>query len=102
MICPKCQHENPETARFCVRCHMTLRFSCPACTHVQDHAGSCDRCGIDYLKYAAVIESEMEGKLRDARERRQRRGAILKQVVLLPVTGGFSLLKSLKSTFARE
>ena len=31
MKCPKCQHENPETAKFCVECGDKLEIICPNC-----------------------------------------------------------------------
>jgi hypothetical protein len=102
MTCPKCFRENPDSARFCVRCHMTLRFICPACKHVQTHAGQCDRCGVDFQKYAVMMQFEMESSLRSDRERTRARSAILRHLLLFPLTGGYSLLKSMKSMFARD
>jgi hypothetical protein len=81
---------------------MTLRFVCPACSHIQTHAGQCGRCGIDFLKYAAMVQFQMETGLRNRREQSRARSAILKQVLLLPLTGGYSLLKGMKSMFGRE
>lgn len=97
MTCPKCHHENPETARFCVRCHMTLRFSCPACHHTQEHGGKCDQCGLDFGKYAGVLGFQMENEVRAEGERVKTRNDLVKQALLLPVTGGWSLLRYLRT-----
>jgi hypothetical protein len=102
LTCPKCHHENPASARFCLRCHMALQFVCPACSHIQDHAGQCDRCGIDFLKYLAMMEFQMEAGMRKQRQRSRARSAILKQIVLLPLTGGYSLLKGIRSILVRD
>jgi hypothetical protein len=31
MQCPECQHENPESAKFCVECGEKFEKTCPAC-----------------------------------------------------------------------
>jgi hypothetical protein len=93
MRCPKCQHENPESAQFCLRCHATLRFICPACKHVQDHGQTCDACGIDFMKYAMMLQFKMKEQSDQERARLRNRSSIAKQILLLPITGGFSLLK---------
>ena len=102
MTCPKCHRENPDSANFCLRCHMTLRFVCPACRHIQSHPGQCDRCGVDFLKYVEVMQFQMEARLLEARERSRGRSSLLKQLLLLPLTGGYSLLKGIKSVFLRD
>ncbi|SRR5487761_1433258 len=102
MTCPKCGNGNPETARFCVRCHMPLRLTCPACQHVQTHGGTCEKCGVDFLKYATILQFRMEQTVRSEREKAKARNEVVKQVVLLPITGGWSLLKYVKSAFTGE
>src|ERR1700723_3009953 len=61
--CPKCAADAREVARFCPRCHATLRFECPACKHEQRKGGSCEKCGVDFVKYigAVVAGQEAEG-----------------------------------------
>ena len=93
MTCPKCSHVNPDGIQFCTRCHAPLRYTCPACKHVQDHSGNCDQCGVDFAKYAAVLMAQAQSRAEQDRERSKRRSSIVKQIVLLPVTGGLSLLK---------
>ncbi len=93
MLCPKCQQENSDMAQFCTRCHMTLRFVCPSCRHIQRHGGKCDACGLDFMKYAMTMQSELKNQAERDREKQRTRTSLLKQIILLPVTGGFSLLK---------
>jgi hypothetical protein len=102
MICPKCQQENLESARFCGRCHMTLRFTCPACQHVQSHGNQCERCGVDFAKYISMLQFQMESDVRRERETRRARQNIIRHALLLPVTGGWSLLRSIKSNLSGE
>ncbi len=99
MRCPKCSQENAETAQFCLRCHAPLRFICPACKHVQDHGGTCDKCGVDFAKFAAVMMFKVKDDTQKQRERLKTRASIIKQIVLLPLTGGYSLIKFLLSRF---
>lgn len=99
MICPKCQHDNPGSPRFCQRCHMTLCFTCPACHHIQLHGGSCGQCGVDFAKFAAMMQFQMESDMRRERERIKARSNVMKQALLLPITGGWSLLKYMRSAF---
>jgi hypothetical protein len=48
------------------------------------------------------MEFELENSLRTNRERNRTRSSMLRQLLLLPLTGGFSLLKSMKSMFLRD
>ncbi len=102
MICQKCSHDNPETAEFCVRCHMALHFTCPACQYNQSHPGTCDACGVDFVKYGALLQFQLEQAVRNEREQAKTRSAVARQVVLLPVTGGWSLLRYVKSALSGE
>lgn len=102
MQCPKCQFENPDTTRFCRRCHMTLLFVCPACQHTQRRGGKCEKCGVDFIKYALVIESQMEARSRQTREVSRTRGTLAKQALLLPLTGGLSLFKFVRTMLRGE
>ena len=93
MNCPKCHTENPVEARFCTRCHMTLKFVCPTCRHSQDHGGACDQCGLNFAKYALVLELQAQNEQRRAREREKDRATLVRQALLVPLTGGLSLMK---------
>jgi predicted amidophosphoribosyltransferase len=102
VLCPKCQQENSDTAQFCTRCHMTLRFVCPTCHNIQRHGGKCDQCGLDFMKYAMTLQYEMQAKADKQRAKQRARSSIVKQILLLPVTGGFSLLKFFRSRLRGE
>jgi len=93
MLCPKCRQENQDSAQFCLRCHTPLRYVCPACKHVQVQGGKCDQCGVDFTKYAAMMVFKAKTDAEQRREQVRARSSILKQIVLLPITGGLSLLK---------
>lgn len=98
MTCPNCACENPASVRFCVRCHTTLSFVCPVCSHSQAQSGVCGRCGLDFAKYAIATEFQMENQERSKRERRESRNELAKQVLAAPLTGGWSLVKYLRTT----
>ncbi|MGA2630729.1 MAG: zinc ribbon domain-containing protein [Terriglobia bacterium] len=95
MQCPKCHHENSDRVVFCARCHAPLRYICPACKHSQDHGGTCDACGVDFAKYAAMLVFKAESDARLAHEQSRSKSGAFKQILLLPITGGFSLIKYL-------
>jgi hypothetical protein len=95
MQCPKCKQENPETVVYCLRCHTPLKYTCPACRHVQPHGGSCEKCGVDFAKYAAMLAFRARDEAAAQRRRAKARTTVWRQVVLLPITGGLSLVKFL-------
>jgi ABC-type oligopeptide transport system substrate-binding subunit/class 3 adenylate cyclase len=46
MECPKCKHENPEHAKFCLECGTKLARACPECgTELPAQAKFCLECG---------------------------------------------------------
>ena len=93
MQCPKCKQENSETVVYCVRCHTPLKYVCPACKHVQAHGGSCEKCGVDFAKYAAMLVFQAKDQAAANRQRAKGRTAVWRQIFLLPITGGLSLIK---------
>ena len=95
MRCPKCRAENPEERQYCARCHAPLRYTCPACKHVQLTGGTCESCGVDFAKYAAMLVFEAKTDAQRASERWRETQGIVKQILLLPITGGLSLIKYL-------
>lgn len=98
MRCAKCGHDNPDTNQFCLRCHAPTRFTCPACKHTQDHGGHCDQCGVDFIKYATMLVFQGQTSTQQARLRKKGRGEVIRQILLLPITGGWSLLKYLRES----
>ena len=93
IICFKCGADAREIARFCPRCHATLRYECPACKHEQRKGGSCEKCGVDFVKYITAVVAAKQIEADQVHDRIERRTGIIKQVFLLPITGGLSLLK---------
>ena len=94
--CPKCGADEREVARFCRRCHMTLRYTCPACKHEQRKGGSCEKCGVDFLKYIVAVVDAKKDSRDVAQERFDRRSGLVKNVLMIPLTGGLSLLSLLR------
>jgi Double zinc ribbon len=95
MKCPKCGFDAQDVARFCTRCHATLRYQCPACHHEQRHSGTCDNCGVDFLKYVGAIVSAKKDQAEAIRERRERRSALFRSLVIAPFTAGLPLVRQL-------
>lgn len=102
MRCPKCGTENPDKVQFCRRCHTTLRYVCPACKHQQAQGGKCEKCGVDFAKYLMMLHAQMKDEAARTREATKARGSLLKQILLLPITGGLSLFKYLRTRLLGE
>lgn len=97
MQCSKCGQENPGTAQFCRACHTPLRYTCPSCKHAQAHGGKCEQCGLDFGKYALAVQFQMKTQVDQSRKRAKARAALIKQIILIPITGGLSLFKYIRS-----
>ena len=97
IACHKCGQSNLDSVRFCTKCHFPLRFVCPACAHTQRVGGTCEACGVEFEKYGLTQLSRM--KLESEREtaRLQKQTSVFREVILAIATGGFSLLKYLRS-----
>jgi methionyl-tRNA synthetase len=97
IACHKCGQSNPDSVRFCTKCHFPLRFVCPACAHTQRVGGTCEACGVEFEKHGLTQLSRM--KLESEREtaRLQKQTSVFREVILAIATGGFSLLKYLRS-----
>jgi hypothetical protein len=91
--CPKCAADAREVARFCPRCHATLRFECPACKHGQRKGGACEKCGVDFVKYISAVVAGKKAQADQVHDRIEQRTNMIKHVLLLPVTGGLSLFR---------
>jgi hypothetical protein len=95
MKCPKCGSEVRDIARFCRRCHATLRYECPSCRYEQRHGGTCDKCGVNFLKYLAAIVAAKQAEADVIHERIERRSSLLTNVLILPFTVGIPLIRRL-------
>ena len=72
---------------------MTLLYKCPSCMATQRHGGTCDKCGVDFAKYAAMLIAQEQNRVQHKRDKVRENASIWKQIILLPVTGGYSLVK---------
>jgi hypothetical protein len=93
--CPKCGTEVRDIARFCTRCHATLRFQCPSCGHEQRQGGTCEKCGIDFLKYVGAVLAGKKAEADQFHERLEQRSTLLKNILWVPFTLGIPLIRSL-------
>lgn len=93
--CPKCGTQVRDIARFCTRCHATLRFQCPSCGHEQPKGGTCEKCGIDFLKYIGAILAAKKAEADQFHDRMEQRSTLLKNMLWLPFTLGIPLIRSL-------
>ena len=82
-------------ARFCPRCHATLRFQCPSCSHEQRQGGTCEKCGVNFLKYIGAMVSVKKAASEAAHERQNQRSNLLKDILLMPFTMGIPLIRNL-------
>jgi hypothetical protein len=95
IVCSKCGLENPVTVRFCRRCHTPTRYECPACHHLQMQGGSCEECGTDFAKYAAMLITQAESHSQLQRDSRTQKTSLASHVLLLPITSIYALYKML-------
>jgi len=52
---------------------------------------------VDFAKYAMMLQFQMQSQMQQGRQRSKARTSIIKQILLLPITGGLSLLGFLRS-----
>jgi hypothetical protein len=91
--CPKCGTQARDVARFCPRCHTTLRFECPSCGNRQRAGSKCEKCGIDFIKYIGAVVAGKKAEADAIHERLENRTNFLKAFLLLPFNGGLSLIR---------
>lgn len=73
MKCPKCQHENRASARFCFKCGEKLQEVCPQCgSELVPNAEFCDQCGVDLTNPQTVIRAD-----------NKRRQEVVKRIIAL-------------------
>jgi hypothetical protein len=97
--CPKCGTNARDVARFCPKCHATLRFECPSCHNAQRVGGKCEKCGIDFLKYIGAVVAAKQAEADLIHDRIESRSNLLKGILWLPLNGGITLIKHF---FTRE
>ncbi len=95
MKCSKCGTEASDSARFCPRCHNTLRFECPACHHEQRQGGKCEKCGVDFMKYFSAVLTMKKAESDATHSKINERSSLLKNIVLLPFNMGLPFLRDL-------
>jgi len=84
MQCPKCKTENAETVTYCVRCHTPLKYTCPACKHIQLQGGKCEKCGVDFAKYVAMMVFHAKESAQLGRKKAMWRPPVWAQIVFFP------------------
>ncbi len=99
MNCPKCGQDNADGVQFCTRCHATIKFVCPACKHVQIRGGKCEQCGVDFAKYALMIQSKAKDEIDRESAKTRQRTSLLRSLIYFPINGGLTLARYLRSRF---
>ncbi len=91
--CPKCGTDVREVARFCQRCHHTMRYECPSCHNQQRTGGKCEKCGIDFLKYVGAVVTQKQAEADAFHERMEQRSTLMKNILWMPFTLGFPIIR---------
>jgi len=74
---------------------MTMRFDCPACGNKQRTGVKCEKCGINFVKYIGAVVAAKKPEEDTIEQRLERRSALLKNILAIPLTGGLKLFKQL-------
>ncbi|MGA6955145.1 MAG: zinc-ribbon domain-containing protein [Candidatus Acidiferrales bacterium] len=93
--CPKCGAAVREVARFCQRCHNTMRYECPSCGHKQRSGGNCEKCGINFIKYVGAVVAGKRAQADAIHDNLEQRSTLMKNLLIIPFTGGISLIRQL-------
>jgi predicted RNA-binding Zn-ribbon protein involved in translation (DUF1610 family) len=91
--CPKCGATVREIARFCQRCHNTMRYECPACGHQQRTGGNCEKCGVNFIKYVTAVVVAKQAEADAIHDKIEQRSTLMKNLLFMPFTGGISLIR---------
>ncbi len=91
--CPKCGTDVRDVARFCQRCHHTMRYECPSCHNQQRTGGKCEKCGIDFLKYVGAVVTQKQAEADAFHERIEQRSTLMKNILWMPFTLGFPIIR---------
>jgi Double zinc ribbon len=100
--CPKCATPVRQVARFCPRCHATLRYQCPSCGHEQRQGGTCEKCGVDFLKYVGAVVAAKKAEADAIHDRLEQRSTLLKNILWTPFTFGIPVLRTLFLKHGRD
>jgi hypothetical protein len=95
VTCPKCGATVREVARFCQRCHATMRYECPACRHQQRTGGNCEKCGVNFIKYVGAVVAAKQAEADAIHDKIEQRSTLMKNLLFIPLTGGISLIRQL-------
>jgi hypothetical protein len=74
---------------------MPTRYECPSCHHLQMQGGACEKCGIDFGKYAAMLVVQAQSAAEQARGVKLKTRSLYMQILLLPITSVVGLYKFL-------
>ena len=74
---------------------MTMRFDCPSCGNKQRTGVKCEKCGINFVKYIGAVVAAKKPEEDTIEQRLERRSALLKNILAIPLTGGLKLFKQL-------
>jgi hypothetical protein len=91
--CPKCGTNVREVARFCQRCHHTMRYECPSCHNQQRIGGKCEKCGIDFLKYIGAVVTQKQVEADAIHERLEQRSTLMKNILWMLFTLGYPIIR---------
>jgi zinc-ribbon domain len=91
--CPKCGTDVREVARFCQRCHHTMRYECPSCHNQQRTGGKCEKCGIDFLKYIGAVVTQKQAQADAIHDRLEQRSTLMKNILWMPFTLGYPIIR---------
>jgi ribosomal protein L37AE/L43A len=97
MKCPKCGQENSDALQFCTRCHATLKYICPACKHAQLQGGQCEKCGVDFAKYALMMQTKAKDDVDREIAQGRERASLVRNLMMAPISGWLSLFRYVRS-----
>jgi len=81
---------------------MTMRFDCPSCGNKQRTGVNCEKCGINFVKYIGAIVAAKKPEEDTIEAKLERRSALLKSIVAIPLTGGLKLFKQIFNASNRK
>ncbi len=79
-----------------------MRFECPSCHNKQRTGVTCEKCGINFVKYIGAVVAAKQTEQDTIQAKLDRRSAFLKNLVALPLTGGLSLFRQLFRSSTRK